>query len=299
MRLICPNCEAQYEVPNDVMPLQGRDVQCSNCGETWFQKHPGSQGDDQGNLSETRSRVKTGAPATPASAPEQSRLQRDLLSDPDVKPSAEPETAPEVAEPEPKAEAPSRRGLDPAVANVLRAEAAIEVVARKKESDNLESQPDLGLNEAPDHSERQTRGARARVARMHADAPEVEEPEEEDVSSAQTVLASRRDLLPDIEEINSTLRSNNDRSPDVDPGQTAQVEIKEKRSSRRGFTVTIALIVLLVLAYLYAPQISENIPETASTLTTYVEMVDNGRVWLDGQVTALLSWLDEVAAPTN
>ncbi|MGJ5621471.1 zinc-ribbon domain-containing protein, partial [Sulfitobacter sp. MF3-043] len=36
MRLICPNCDAQYEV----MPTDGRDVQCSNCGQTWFQHHP-------------------------------------------------------------------------------------------------------------------------------------------------------------------------------------------------------------------------------------------------------------------
>ena len=37
MRLICPNCEAQYEVPDDAIPPGGRDVQCSNCQQTWFQ----------------------------------------------------------------------------------------------------------------------------------------------------------------------------------------------------------------------------------------------------------------------
>ncbi|MEP5090684.1 MAG: zinc-ribbon domain-containing protein, partial [Paracoccaceae bacterium] len=40
MRLICPNCDAQYEVPSEVIPEDGRDVQCSNCGDTWFQAHP-------------------------------------------------------------------------------------------------------------------------------------------------------------------------------------------------------------------------------------------------------------------
>ena len=40
MRLVCPNCGAQYEVPDDVIPQGGRDVQCSNCGHTWFQVHP-------------------------------------------------------------------------------------------------------------------------------------------------------------------------------------------------------------------------------------------------------------------
>ena len=40
MRLICPNCGAQYEVPESVIPETGRDVQCSSCGHTWFQSHP-------------------------------------------------------------------------------------------------------------------------------------------------------------------------------------------------------------------------------------------------------------------
>ena len=37
MRLICPNCDAQYEVDAAMIPASGRDVQCSNCGKTWFQ----------------------------------------------------------------------------------------------------------------------------------------------------------------------------------------------------------------------------------------------------------------------
>lgn len=40
MRLICPNCDAQYEVDPTLVPANGRDVQCSNCGKTWFQPPP-------------------------------------------------------------------------------------------------------------------------------------------------------------------------------------------------------------------------------------------------------------------
>lgn len=43
MRLTCPNCDAQYEVSDSVIPLHGRDVQCSNCGQTWFQTHPAAE----------------------------------------------------------------------------------------------------------------------------------------------------------------------------------------------------------------------------------------------------------------
>ncbi|RME15377.1 MAG: hypothetical protein D6801_07530, partial [Alphaproteobacteria bacterium] len=37
MRLVCPNCGAQYEVDDRVIPESGRDVQCSACGHAWFQ----------------------------------------------------------------------------------------------------------------------------------------------------------------------------------------------------------------------------------------------------------------------
>ncbi|NJS39622.1 MAG: hypothetical protein HC783_12105 [Rhodobacteraceae bacterium] len=40
MRLVCPNCEAKYEVPEDAIPDIGRDVQCANCGHSWFQMRP-------------------------------------------------------------------------------------------------------------------------------------------------------------------------------------------------------------------------------------------------------------------
>ena len=36
MRLLCPKCDAEYEIPNDVIPAEGRNVQCSGCQETWF-----------------------------------------------------------------------------------------------------------------------------------------------------------------------------------------------------------------------------------------------------------------------
>ena len=40
MRLTCPSCDAVYEVPDDAIPEEGREVQCTNCGHGWFQPHP-------------------------------------------------------------------------------------------------------------------------------------------------------------------------------------------------------------------------------------------------------------------
>ena len=47
MRLICPNCGAQYQISDDVIPTGGRDVQCSNCGHTWFETPGASETEER------------------------------------------------------------------------------------------------------------------------------------------------------------------------------------------------------------------------------------------------------------
>jgi hypothetical protein len=179
----------------------------------------------------------------------------------------------------------------------LRAEAELEEKARLNEAASMESQPDLGLESPTDEAQQRAREARERMARMRGEHDAASAPIAE--LAAAGSVASRRDLLPDIEEINSTLRSNSSRSPASDAGQTAQIEVQEKRSSRRGFTLSVALVALLALAYVFAPQIKEAVPQSEEVLTAYVSVVDRWRNWLDGRVSALLTWLDAVAASSG
>ena len=37
MRLVCPNCDSNYEVDGSLFPEEGREVQCSNCEHKWVQ----------------------------------------------------------------------------------------------------------------------------------------------------------------------------------------------------------------------------------------------------------------------
>ena len=37
MRLVCPSCDAEYEIARTAIPRSGREVECSNCGHGWFQ----------------------------------------------------------------------------------------------------------------------------------------------------------------------------------------------------------------------------------------------------------------------
>ncbi len=263
------------------MPIDGRDVQCSNCGQTWFQYHPDH------------------VPEPFEDAEEEDADEEVITAD---APPPEPERAfDDEDEPEPdlSALAPKRKELDPAVADILREEAEIEIKARQNEpSGTVESQPDLGLQEgdSTEEAEKRAREASERMARMRGEEPSKDDAAEAAASAA--ALGSRRDLLPDIEEINSTLRSSNDRGTD-DPAELANVQVREKRGFRRGFLFILLLAVIVLLIYMNAPAIAAAVPALEPLLNGLVGLVDSGRMWLDGQMTSLLSWLDAAATSSN
>ena len=305
MRLTCPNCDAQYEVPDDVIPSEGRDVQCSNCGDTWYQTSP--------NLAESPEPEAPPAveppqdrpseqPATPpAPEPEHELLQDDpqssasipepapepepeLMSEPELEPEDtgedDPDSAHQLAEdPAPEATPHSglARGMDPSVTGILREEAEREAKLRAAEGAGLEAQPDLGLQTAPeDETSRRAHQARDRMARMKGENPAL-------LAAAES--GSRRGLLPDIEEINSTLRAGRD--PAAAPAAAPDVQHPPRRKSgfSRGFAIVILLVLGLVLAYTNAPMIAESLPQADPYLSSYVAWVDKARLWLDATVS--------------
>jgi len=107
-------------------------------------------------------------------------------------------------------------------------------------------------------------------------------------------------LLPDIEEINSTLRSAADRdAAGDDPSPQAPIRGRRKRGFRRGFVMAVALFSIAVLLYVFAPQIAEALPPVDPWLSAYVQWVDVTRVWLDGKLQTVLVWLDAKAAASE
>lgn len=330
MRLSCPNCGAQYEVPDEVIPVAGRDVQCSNCGDTWFQRHKDALEDDiavTGEVGEFDQNAEAGVTEAStqeqswdASADETTDQIADVSEEDDSGPAEregeadqifaaadedEPQGHPEThAAPETSQGRPQRQTLDPEISNVLREEAALEATARANEgSGGLESQPDLGLAEPESGREggaaRRAQEARVRMARMRGEPdPPLRRPDATvDTSATNGAMAgSRRDLLPDIEEINSTLRSTKDRRTVSDAQDPASPESlpqqRRRRGFRRGFSIMLLLTTALILGYVYAPVISAKIPELASSMSLYVENVNTARLWLDTQMSAVLVWLD-------
>ncbi len=107
MKLICPKCQAQYEIPDVAIPDTGRDVQCANCNETWFQEHPN---------------------AKPPTGPDAAVV--------DAKPGDPKDGDPKASDPKAEPELP-RRELSPAVTDILRQEAAREKEARDAKAKEL------------------------------------------------------------------------------------------------------------------------------------------------------------------
>ncbi|WP_103332192.1 zinc-ribbon domain-containing protein [Pseudotabrizicola formosa] len=267
MRLICPNCDAQYEVDDSAIPDTGRDVQCSNCGHAWFQTPESSEDDLTDAL--YREPEPEAVPDAPAAV-----AQTDAPDD-----DAEDEDGMDPLPPPRAGAAPVRRVLDADVLAILREEAELELAARKAEAVGIEVQGDLGLPPpvSPVVGSAAAAAAATAAARTETDRRIATMKGE---AVPQPRAAARRDLLPDIEEINSSLRPN-DASGSRDQGQHL-AGASSGSGFRSGFALALLLAVVIVALYVMAPQISAQIPGAADAMTSYVAMIDSLRLSIDG-----------------
>jgi predicted Zn finger-like uncharacterized protein len=231
MRLTCPNCSARYEVDDAMVGADGRDVQCANCGTTWFQ--PGRR--------------------PVAGAPRAVHVARN----------AQVQGAEAGAAPAPR----PGRDLAPAMREILRQEAEREARLRRAAAP-VETQSEMPLET---------------TRRPLPPRPELDAARDAFDADAETP-ASRRDLLPDIEEINSTLRATGDRSPedrassDVETLETAR---RRRRGVRLGFLTVLILSISGVLVYDNTALVIDLVPEAEPLVRGFVDAVNTARFRLD------------------
>ncbi len=265
MRLVCPNCDAEYEVDDSLVPAEGRDVQCSNCTTTWFQ--PGPEPHDD-----------TAKPDAPAPATEDEAVtEADDDADAAALAAATAATA---------GLTPRKPSIDPDALDIIHEEVARETAARKAEAAGIETQPNLGLDDTD--SEVRASAARDRMARRRGLDPQSSTIEDDDEALAAAPRRedphAKKELFPDIEEINSTL------SPEAAEAEAEAARIaaeggdaieSQRSGFRLGFGSMLLLAVCLLVLYAYAPQIAQRLPFLTEPLASYVEMVDGLRTWLD------------------
>lgn len=270
MRLICPNCGAHYAIDPRIIPEAGRDVQCSACGHTWFQ---------------TRATEQT-TPVPRAAKPQV------------------PDAVPPPLD-------PPKREIDPEVMSVLREEAALERAARQAERSSLEVQSNFDLAEPPAPAPSAApppepappepalpKPAPRTAAVDPAPAPQAPAPRPPEVGIDENdpalrpaprpgATAPRGSLLPDIEEINSTLEpaehataASQIERPEPPSARIARVRRGQGR--RIGFGLACLIFGIATVLYSKGPEIGAAVPAFAPSLDAYVSTVQDGRVWLDG-----------------
>jgi len=243
MRLTCPNCNAQYEVDERVIPDGGRDVQCSSCGNTWFQY-----------------------PAEVALRMRAADLDDDDDDDDDIGPAAAPRR--------PAPGAGAERRVDRTVLDVLREEAERELTERRRAAPSVETQTEMGLVTRPV----------ARAARAGAVPDPAPPPADRPRPAAPSDDTPRRDLLPDIEELTSTLEPSRHarKREDLADLDDTNAEAVRGRDFRRGLSAMLLVCTILVVLYVMAPTVAQWIPALSGPLAGYVAMIDSLRVMVAG-----------------
>ncbi|MCE6959471.1 zinc-ribbon domain-containing protein [Cereibacter sphaeroides] len=292
MRLICPNCDAQYEVSDDAIPAEGRDVQCSNCGHGWFQRPSAIFSVPLPAAAPEEAPPATAPPAwlsetpLPQSDPTPSLGTPESGRGPDPADEDPPGEDDDEAAAQPAAVAPPSRSLDEGLLAVLREEAEREAEQRRREGAGetvIAPLPDPSV--LPDQ-----RPALAQVVAFQPPAA----PPMPQAPLAEPMPRPRRDLLPDIEEINSTLRSSVTRPGAGD--EPAPPPRPSRASYRAGFFLMIVVALLLATGYLMAPQIAAEMPGAEPALRRYVAAVDEARLLLDRLLQTALQAVQDAAS---
>ena len=328
MRLICPNCSAQYDVDDSVIPDAGRDVQCSNCGQTWFQPSARQLRDaaeaaanapdafeeewdepspldtapvgrmTRKGAAEREAAATVAPPAPPPVAPRPAAVAppspaRGSLHDTSDAEEEEgrDEDAPRDLPPPAAARSESeqtRRALDDSLLAILREEAEREARARRAEGIVLDSEPEFNLppagkgRDVPMASALAAAGVDS-IAHLRGTPEGANALPEDDPTPHH-----RRELLPDIEEINSTLRATSDRQHEPAARDAPQTEAHRRSGFRFGFSMAAMIAVTGTAFYLFGPQISAAVPQIAPAEARYHAMVDAGRLWLEQKVQELV-----------
>ncbi len=272
MRITCPKCGAIYEIDADLVPASGRDVQCSACSHVWSESPP----------REAEAAGAAGAETPPDTPDESDEAPRETGG----------------------GDGPARPRPDEDTLRILREEAAREVAKRRGGGgDTAEAAPATAPEPEPSPRE-DAEGARGVAPLTRPDREEEPRAAPADRLSAPVrgtpagEGARRRseqsgDLLPDVDEINSTLAGPARRAPDREgDGGTAPAA----GGFLSGFVWVLAIAIVVAAAYVAAPWIAERLPALEGPLAGLVGAVNAARDWLGTRLDLLSEAISALGA---
>ncbi|MTH78961.1 zinc-ribbon domain-containing protein [Paracoccus aestuariivivens] len=300
MRLTCPRCAAQYDIPDSVIPASGREVECSACSHVWHQDAPGRPQAVSNFEDASLSPQQYDASARPA-------LNRPLHES--VLAILREETARELAARSSKTQT-KRTAMDaddgPAASTPLPGAA----LPRSDEIDWPVSTvilPGEPLPPEPEHTEPEpiepafpeTEAAPASESSVEKTAPDEPQPETIESTVVQPTVAPN---LPDAESLAATLtrrvpvpeiplpvaEAQLPDPPVKPPEPAASAPVIAPRRNGGGYRLGFGLAVLIALAvlatYAIAPRTAP--AENGGMMSEWRQSMDRGRIWLHDQAIA-------------
>ncbi len=298
MRLTCPNCGAEYEVPDGLVPEDGRHVQCTSCQTRWYvyggTRAIPSQDQIIHRLEQWRPSVAPTAgagprpvdaqtPPSPATAEEPAEDAGE--ADGAVTPAAASDagTPPAAAHAEPPAQVVMKAQAEPAAPQPSDAAAGddakaqasdIAAPAKPAETPTASDDPDIAaiiaLKRARDRERRTSADAAvAAPSPLHDDTPPPRPaalPDAPPVAAAARVRQSPRMELPNSETMPRAIWAD---SPE---------ELQARY--RSGLFLALLLYALALAAYLWSDDLARIAPGIGAVLEAYAAGVDGLRVWL-------------------
>jgi predicted Zn finger-like uncharacterized protein len=254
MRLTCPNCGAEYDVPEGLIPPAGKHVQCTACHTRWFMRGQAREelSEDQilRKLETRTTRPIAGTPgATPIPFPGMTAATPEPLAEP------EPETP---AEP-PEETAPFDWQSPDGVLDDTAAESEPEDAAAAGPMSLRPAAPPPVVPEAP--------------ARAPGSAPEV---------SAEAARVPQEHAVPRIglrEAPRAPQRISIADSPAARP-----VPSRARRRFLPGFILVLLIAGLAFEVYVWRDPLAAQMPAAAPAITGYADAVDAAREWLRDRV---------------
>lgn len=258
MRLICPNCDAQYNVSDDAIPEGGRDVQCSSCAHTWFQTEAAA------SARETSLVLSKPLPsAVKASSRDVSAYDTPTNS-------------------RPLTDKPTHRPVDPSVANILREEAA-----REHEVSDSGAWESPATEEARKTAKLNIEETRKRIAQVTQDEGGIRSGASPEAAAAAVAAAANPRAVPDIHEINAALRARADANDTSGLNEAEKQEAVRRSGFRRGFLFVLIIVALLIAPYFFAEEIVTTLPQTSDFMQSYLAVVDQLRLRIEVAVDAV------------
>jgi predicted Zn finger-like uncharacterized protein len=292
MRLVCPNCAAQYEVDASAIPDDGRDVQCANCGNTWFQppeaveaealSAPSIDHEEMVEDEPAQDPPLTRPPATPVDQSVLDILRQEAELDATTRQSDPEEPVLEEAEAETELEDEPEPDSEPAELSLAERAAQNRLSARRETSARISLSP-------PSESEDQFETDTASIAEDDTASEYNFAPQHE----AKVERAER--AMPDVDALNSTLRPANDKGRAREEKRERK-KSKDNRGSNRGFYFAILIFLVLLAAYALRPQIIDAVPASEPYLIQYAVLVDTARIQVETGMLALIEAVKNLIA---